>query len=114
MMPKLSFISLCMVLKSYNSSINGYFSKFKKLQAYKKKVEIEAKSNNLIGTSVGNYRQIEDNFSISLSHKIQATASLIFKKALIKVREDVPEAKFILPMPDAAFYQINITMIMMK
>lgn len=87
--------------------VNRYFSKFKKLQAYKKKIEKEATEINIIGTAMGNYRNIEENITLSLSHAIQATASLIFKKAIINVYKEIPEAKFVLPMHDAALYQVN-------
>lgn len=88
-------------------AVNRYFSKFKKLQAYKKKIEKEATDNKIVGTTLGNFRNVEENVSLSLSHNIQATASLIFKKAIIKVRMEIPEAEFILPMHDAALYQVK-------
>ncbi len=88
-------------------AVNRYFSKFKKLQAYKKKIEKEATDNKIVGTTMGNYRNVEENISLSLSHTIQATASLIFKKAVIKVKEEIPEVEFVLPMHDAALYQVN-------
>ncbi len=96
----------------YGSSIlpkevNRYFSRFKKLQTYKKKVERDAADSKIIGTTLGNYRNVGEDISLSLSHTIQATASLIFKKALLKVNEEIPEAKFLLPMHDAALYQVN-------
>lgn len=84
-----------------------YFTKFSNLNAYKKRIEQEAINNTIVGTSLGNYRNIKDNTSLALSHKIQATASLIFKKALIKVNEEVPDAEFVLPMHDAALYQVK-------
>ncbi|MBS2101089.1 DNA polymerase [Carboxylicivirga linearis] len=88
-------------------AVNRYFSKFKKLKAYKKKIEKEAAENKIIGTEMGNYRNVKGNIEISLSHVIQATASLIFKKAIIKVNKEIPEAQFVLPMHDAALYQVN-------
>ena len=91
-----------------NTIEKRYFSKFVKLQSYKKKIEKEAEKNKLIGTEFGNYRIIDENFTISLSHKIQGTASLIFKKALIRAYQEIPEAEFVLPMHDAALYQISL------
>lgn len=88
--------------------VKDYFLKFDDLLKYKEKIEKEALDNKLIGTTEGNYRSIEDdNISVTLSHKVQATASLIFKKALIKVYENVDEAEFVLPMHDAALYQVS-------
>lgn len=91
-----------------NTNVKRYFAKFSKLIAYKEEIEKEASENIFVGTNLGNYRNIKDDISLAISHKIQATASLIFKKALIRVKEEVPKAEFILPMHDAALYQVKI------
>lgn len=90
-----------------SKNANKHYRSFRKLQRYKRSIEDEAGTNKLIGTSLGNYRVIPDEVSISLSHKIQATASLIFKEAIIKASTQVHEAEFVLPMHDAVLYQIN-------
>lgn len=88
--------------------MKNYFTKFSKLNKFKIKVEQELISSNKVGTSNGNYRRKGDDESIwGLSHVIQATASLIFKSALIRVHKEVKEAEFLIPMHDAALYQIN-------
>jgi len=85
-----------------------YFAKFQKLLAYKKKIDTEIKENKSIGTSLGNYRVCnEEECTWGLSHKIQSTASLIFKRAIIRVKEEVVNAEFLIPMHDAALYQIS-------
>lgn len=88
--------------------MKNYFTRFRKLNKFKLKVEQELISNNKVGTSNGNYRRKSDDESTwGLSHVIQATASLIFKNALIRVHKEVKEAEFLIPMHDAALYQIN-------
>lgn len=87
--------------------IKAYFAKFKTLIAFKAKIEKEAATNKFVGTTLGNYRNIEEKPSLALSHIVQATASLIFKKAIIKVNEEIKEAEFVLPMHDAALYQVK-------
>ena len=90
-------------------SESKYFNSFTKLTKFKRQVEEEIESTGKTGSSNGNYRVLEiDNKTIALSHRIQSEASLIFKKALLKVSKEVAEADFILPMHDAALYQINI------
>lgn len=85
-----------------------YFKSFTMLTKFKKEVEDGVKSASKVGSSHGNYRilEIEDK-TIALSHRIQAEASLIFKEALLKVSREISEADFVLPMHDAALYQVN-------
>ncbi|SMG45158.1 DNA polymerase [Arenibacter troitsensis] len=88
---------------------NDYFKSFTKLSTFKDKIENEIESSGKIGSSNGNNRVLElEDKSIALSHRIQAEASLIFKEALLKVEKEIPEIDFVLPMHDAALYQINI------
>jgi hypothetical protein len=85
-----------------------YFQKFKILGKYKSQIEEELKINNKIGSNNGNYRfslNIESNWA--LSHKIQSSASLIYKIALIRVYEEVKSAQLLIPMHDGTLYQIN-------
>jgi DNA polymerase I-like protein with 3'-5' exonuclease and polymerase domains len=85
-----------------------YFSKFKKLAEFKKSIENNISKNKKIGSYEGNYRYSFDNESPwSLSHVIQSTASLIYKKALIRVRNEVRNVEFLIPMHDATLYQID-------
>lgn len=96
-----------MELRSNNEG--KYFKSFDKLTKFKKLVEGEIESTGKVGSSNGNYRVLEiENKKIALSHRIQSEASLIFKEALLKVSKEISEADFILPMHDAALYQINI------
>ena len=86
-----------------------YFNKFKKLIDYKKKIENEINDKKCIGTSLGNNRVCYGDGECiwGLSHIIQATASLIFKRVLIRVNEEAKDAEFLIPMHDAALYQIS-------
>ncbi|MBF0578130.1 DNA polymerase, partial [Dysgonomonas sp. GY617] len=93
-----------------NPTILKYFNKYTKLKKFHELIETELIENKKIGTCDGNFRLIleEDNYHWALSHKIQATASLIFKQALIKVEKEVPEADFLIPMHDGAVYQVDL------
>lgn len=86
----------------------AYFLNFKNLNKYKQKIEANLNSDKKIGTSQGNYRQRNnDESNWGLSHVVQATASLILKNALLRVNSEIPSAEFLIPMHDAALYQLN-------
>jgi len=91
------------------TSESKYFKMFTNLTKFKKLVEEGIESTGKVGSSNGNYRVLAiDDKTIALSHRIQSEASLIFKEALLKVSKEISEADFILPMHDAALYQVNI------
>ncbi len=91
-----------------DSKTRSYFEQFEQLSTFKNDTKIELDTNGKVGTNFGNYRYISDSETDwSLSHKIQATASLIFKNALISVYDSVKSAEFLIPLHDAALYQIN-------
>ncbi len=84
-----------------------YFKKFTKLQQYKQDIDKELSKESRVGTKFGNFR-VKGNEEVTwaLSHVIQATASLIYKNALIRVSKEVERAKFLIPMHDGTVYQI--------
>jgi DNA polymerase I-like protein with 3'-5' exonuclease and polymerase domains len=85
-----------------------YFRSFTTLSQYKLALEAESKNTGKIGTELGNYRMLDEkDVYLGISHKIQSTASLILKKAIIKVNKQVSQVQFILPMHDAVLYQVN-------
>ncbi|QSB25381.1 DNA polymerase [Flavobacterium sp. CLA17] len=91
-----------------DSKCQLYFSKFTKLAEFRESINMNIKKNKKIGTKEGNFRYSLDNESPwSLSHVIQSTASLIYKKALIRVRNEIRTVEFLIPMHDATLYQIE-------
>jgi DNA polymerase I-like protein with 3'-5' exonuclease and polymerase domains len=85
-----------------------YFQKFKKMVKFKADVEAQIMEHKKIGTDNGNFRSSNgEDHGWSLSHKIQATASLIYKNAVIRVANEYPTAKFMIPMHDATLYQVD-------
>lgn len=86
----------------------NYFQKFKELQIFKKQIDKEISVYKKIGTEYGNYRRsFEEETSWALSHRVQSTASYIYKMALIRVSKEVRLAQFLIPMHDGTVYQIN-------
>jgi DNA polymerase I-like protein with 3'-5' exonuclease and polymerase domains len=94
--------------KTLRGKAKSYFKNFPKLVSFKKAIDEEVRLKRIVGTPLGNFRQSFDNkCTWGLSHKIQATASLIFKNSLVRVYEEVKDAEFLIPMHDAALYQIS-------
>lgn len=86
----------------------SYFQRFQSLVKYKKQIEEELLLSKKIGSEFGNFRySFEDESNWALSHKIQSTASYIYKTALIRVYKDVKSASFLIPMHDGTVYQID-------
>lgn len=91
-----------------NSASKAYFQKFKALTKFKNDVERELLEEKQIGTEFGNFRcRDEIVFNWALSHKIQATASLIYKRAVERVFKEVKGADFMIPMHDGTLYEIG-------
>jgi len=87
------------------------FDGYKTLNEFREKIKQEALTENKIGTHQGNYRyrlENENNVSWAMSQRIQGTASLILKKAIIKLRKTDKEIEFLLPMHDAALFQVPV------
>jgi DNA polymerase I-like protein with 3'-5' exonuclease and polymerase domains len=86
----------------------SYFQKFRSLVKYKNQVEEELSLSKKVGSGFGNFRySFEDVTNWALSHKIQSTASYIYKTALIRVYKEVKSANFLIPMHDGTVYQID-------
>lgn len=92
---------------SLPSAAVSYFTKFRKLDQFKKDIDERMELEGRIGTVNGNYRKKNgEAYSWALSHLIQATASLIYKNAVIRTGREAGQAKFLIPMHDATLYQI--------
>lgn len=97
--------------KTLDLKAKSYFHKFKKLENFRKIIALEILQNKKIGTLNGNFRcpkDGDDEVIWSLSHKIQATASLIYKSALMRVYNNFFRGvEFLIPMHDGTLYQID-------
>ena len=99
--------------KTLSLKAKSYFHKFKKLESFRKLISLEIINDKKTGTINGNFRcpkddDDDDEIVWFLSHKIQATASLIYKNALIQVYNNFFNGiEFLVPMHDGTLYQIN-------
>jgi DNA polymerase I-like protein with 3'-5' exonuclease and polymerase domains len=90
-----------------NTKSLQYFKRFSDLQVFKAKIDQEMQEKAKVGTSSANFRyRGEEEVSWALSHVIQATASLIYKRAVVRVFVELDRAKFLIPMHDGTVYQI--------
>jgi DNA polymerase I-like protein with 3'-5' exonuclease and polymerase domains len=94
--------------ESLDKSAKDYFRRFNELTEFKVKISETLKSEGKIGTVKGNFRRsIDEESTWALSHMIQATASLIYKEAIIRTNKEVYSAKLIVPLHDGTLYQID-------
>lgn len=106
-------------IEDVGSKLNGFFNRFKRLDDYKNDLITEASANLKIASCFGNYRYVHEKSSSRLSNrvkrwvlsqKIQGSASLILKTAILKCNAD-PRVEFLLPMHDAALFQVPSDMV---
>ena len=106
---KITFYSYMYGGSFLNEKAKKYFAKFKNLEVFRSKVIKELLESRKIGTSKGNFRFIHDENESdwALSHVVQAHASLIYKNAVLRVRDELKEVEFLIPMHDATLYQVR-------
>lgn len=98
----------------FGFDLNSYFDKFPAVEVYLKKLKDNYIANKYVQSYLGNRRYGDDNKlnlleeNWVLSHRIQSNSSLIFKTALLEVNKNVSKTKLVLPMHDAALYQVPI------
>jgi DNA polymerase I-like protein with 3'-5' exonuclease and polymerase domains len=94
---------------SLSETAKRYFNRFGKMRKFKATIVSEMDTNQKVGTSFGNFRFSNgEEHGWSLSHRIQGTASLIYKNAVIRVANELPTVKFLIPMHDATLYQVEV------
>lgn len=96
------------------SELQIFFDKFINLVPYKLELETVAFNEKKICSCLGNYRYFESKLTNRLpskvkrwvlSQKVQGTASLILKTAILNCCND-PKVEFLIPMHDAALFQV--------
>jgi DNA polymerase I len=100
---------------SYRFSIKRFFDRFQQLLAYRLKTQTELETKGYIETVLGNKRIRITSGRLApkeqhwaLSQRIQGTASLIFKDALLRIETIVGADAILLPMHDAVLIQCSI------
>ena len=90
----------------------AFFTKFEALGIYKKYLEQKLHGESVVLTPFGNHRKRIRTGPLSPKEKrwavnqvIQGTASLIFKKALLALRDEFGKRAIVLPVHDAVLMQ---------
>lgn len=91
--------------------VKDFFKQFSTFEKWKESINVEYKESGRIGTTLGNYLVRKETGELSKKEKrssvsqvVQGTASLIFKKALLRLKEE-RDITIKLPMHDAALIQ---------
>lgn len=91
------------------------FSAYERLEEYRTEIGVQLHQEQKIGSRLGNYRYYrpEAEHTVEtprwgISQRIQGTASLILKRAILRAVEDA-DIEFLIPMHDAAVFQVPIT-----
>jgi DNA polymerase I-like protein with 3'-5' exonuclease and polymerase domains len=94
--------------------IATFFEEYSQLEPWRRGINNQLMQEGRIGSRSGNFRYrvradrplIASERRWSLSQRIQGTASLILKRAMLRV-EELGIADLLLPMHDAALYQVD-------
>jgi DNA polymerase I-like protein with 3'-5' exonuclease and polymerase domains len=97
------------------SLIATFFDEYSRLEPWRRSIYAQLEREGRIGSRCGNYRyrvRAERGLDSSerrwsMSQRIQGTASLILKRAILRV-ERAGIADLLLPMHDAALYQVDV------
>ncbi len=91
----------------------SFFNKFQALCNWKEKICKKAMEEGYASSYAGNRRYIQKKGNLTVSEKrwvpnqvIQGTASYIFKKSLIRLKETAPDINFLVPMHDAILVEV--------
>ena len=97
--------------------VDSFFGRFINVPHWKQRLCDELLRTGRIGTRDGNYRyrrnkrrntltDVEKRWVIS--QRIQGTASLILKRCILRIQQEVPGSQFLIPMHDAVLYQVPV------
>ncbi|NTF87645.1 hypothetical protein G6L46_10965 [Agrobacterium rhizogenes] len=93
-------------------AVTAFFEQFREVGKFKAQSEINLSRNGYVKSVLGNHRRRSQGGSLSskekrwaLSHAVQATASLVFKKSLIEIEREFGRDSMMLPMHDAILMQ---------
>ena len=100
--------------KAYEVKIGAFFKEFSKLEDYRTSQQEQLLMAGSVASLLGN-RRLRTSQGVlsgkekrwSLNHPVQATASLIFKEALISIVEVFGVESVMLPMHDAVLLQLS-------
>lgn len=100
--------------ESTENRLAAFFSTFPGIEAYRRAALETLRAEEVIGTKLGNGRRRTQDKELTrkeerwaINHPVQATASLIFKTALLNISTRFGWRAILLPMHDAALLQFS-------
>lgn len=110
-MKRKGLIDAAFGLGARRDAAKNFFNQFSQFENWKSGVWAEFRANGRVGTVLGNYLARSGSGDLSekekrsaVSQVVQGTASLIFKKALLRL-SSVPDVELKVPMHDAVLFQ---------
>lgn len=110
-MKKKSLIDAAFAYGADRKAAKAFFNQFSEFEAWKNTIYMTFETEGRIGTALGNYLRRERTGALTdkekrsaVSQTIQGTASLIFKKALLALRQET-HIELKLPLHDAVLFQ---------
>ncbi|MND68783.1 DNA polymerase I, thermostable [compost metagenome] len=95
-------------------AVTAFFEQFRGVRKFKADAETNLSRNGYVKSVLGNHRRRAQRGALShkekrwaLSHAVQSTASLIFKKSLIEIDKEFGTDSMLLPMHDAILMQLG-------
>lgn len=110
-MKRSSLIDAAVEFGAQRQQAKDFFNRFKRFEEWKEEVWAEYRAKGRIGTAFGNFLARDSSEDLTpkekrsaVSQVVQGTASLIFKKALLKL-SDLNNIALKVPMHDAVLFQ---------
>ncbi len=101
-------------LIQYRSTVSEFFKAFPGIESYRSEMQSSLEEKGFVSTVMGNRRVRLVRGQLSnrerrwaLNHRIQGTASLIFKRAVIGIASELGNDCVLLPMHDAVLLQFE-------
>jgi DNA polymerase-1 len=96
--------------------VRHFFDRFPLVESFRRECQNQLFEQDFVASAFGNKRRRVDSGPLtkkearwSMNHRVQASASVIFKTALIRIAERFGAACVLLPMHDAALLQFSPT-----
>lgn len=98
------------------TALRSFFERYVRLSQWANGLERTLVAEGRIGTRLGNFRyrdQLDGDLTPReqrwvVSQRIQGTASLVFKRVILRIARELPDADILLPMHDALLLQVPV------
>lgn len=106
-----SLVDAAVAQGATRAKVKGFFARFEVFENWKKDIILQFQTEGKIGTNFGNYHRRLEEGPLSekekracVSQVVQGTASLIFKRSLLAMRDE-DQVRVLIPMHDAVLFE---------